>query len=67
MKVRELKDVLADAEDEAEVIVTKIRTIAAGAVSGFGGSDVFEVIGASKQDHSGKVCITFDESKRTDY
>jgi len=27
----------------------------------------FEVTGASKQDGSGKVCISYDESKRTDF
>ncbi|HXH92997.1 MAG TPA: hypothetical protein VNN25_15550 [Thermoanaerobaculia bacterium] len=62
MKVRELKDVLADAEDEAEVIVKKFRT---GAVTGRRPDDVFEAFEARKQP-SGKVSISYDESKRTD-
>ena len=54
MKVRELKAVLAEAEDDADVIVTRHST--AGGVVTFKPSDVFEASAASVQP-SGKVAI----------
>jgi hypothetical protein len=66
MKVRELKAVLAEADDDADVIVTKHKTFAGGGLSSFNPRDVFEAFAATVQP-SGKVSISYDESKKTDY
>lgn len=65
MKVRELKAVLAGADDDAEVIVTRHST-AGGLLMQFNPRDIFEATAATVQP-SGKVAIQYDESKKTDY
>lgn len=57
---------LEGADDDADVIVTRHRTMAAGGVSSFNPRDVFEATAALGQP-SGKVSIQYDESKKTDY
>ena len=66
MKVRELKAVLAGADDDADVIVTRHTTFAGAGVMKFNPTDLFETVGASLQP-SGKVGISYDESKKTDF
>lgn len=66
MKVKELRAVLEGADDEAEVIVTRRRTVAGGSLSSFNPRDVFEATAALVQP-SGKLSIQYDESKKTDY
>jgi hypothetical protein len=65
MKVRELRAVLAEADDDADVIVTRHST-AGGVVMTFKPGDVFEATEAKVQP-SGKVSIQYDESKKADY
>ena len=64
MKVRELKAVLAEADDDAEVVISRQTTVAGGGLMKINPHDVFEAHGAIKQP-SGKVSIFYDESKRT--
>lgn len=64
MKVRELKEVLAGADDDAEVIVTRHTTFEGAGVMKFRPRDIFETVGAVVQP-SGKVGISYDESKKT--
>jgi hypothetical protein len=66
MKVRELKAILAGADDEAEVIVTRHATFADAGLMKFKPGDVFEATAALVQP-SGKLSIQYDESKKTDY
>jgi len=66
MKVKELKEVLAGADDEAEVIVTRHTTFDNAGVMKFNPTHVFETVGAALQP-SGKVGISYDESKKTDF
>ena len=65
MKVKELKAVLAEADDDAAVIVSRHST-AGGVVMTFKPGDVFEAT-AAKVQPSGKVAIQYDESKKTEY
>ena len=66
MKVKELKAVLADADDDADVIVSAQASAEGVATRIAVGRNVFETVGAKRQP-SGKVSISFDESKQTDY
>jgi len=66
MNVRQLKAVLAEADDDADVIVTKHTTFGGAGVMKFNPTDIFETVGASLQP-SGKVGISYDESKKTDF
>ncbi len=66
MKVKELKAILAGADDEADVIVTRHTTFAGGGVTKRNPHDIFEAFAARVQP-SGKVSISYDESKKTDY
>jgi hypothetical protein len=64
MKVKELKEVLAGADDEAEVVIERQTTVAGGGLMKINPLDVFEAHGAVKQP-TGKVSIFYDESRRT--
>jgi hypothetical protein len=66
MKVRELKAVLAGADDDADVIVTRLTTFEGAGLMKFNPTDIFETIRASIQP-SGKIGISYDESKKTDF
>jgi len=66
MKVKELKAVLAEADDEADVIVTKHTTFEGAGLMNFNPRDVFEATAALVQP-SGKLSIQYDESKNTDF
>jgi hypothetical protein len=64
MKVRELKAVLAGADDDGDAIIETQTTVAGGGLMKINPLDVFEVHGAVKQP-TGNVSIFFDESGRT--
>ena len=66
MKVKELKAVLAGADDEADVIVTRHTTFEGAGVMKFNPNDIFDTLRASVQP-SGKAGISYDESKKTDF
>jgi hypothetical protein len=66
MQVKELRAVLAGADDDADVIVTRHNTFGGAGVSKFNPRDVFDTTVALVQP-SGKLSIQYDESKRTDY
>ncbi|HVZ32774.1 MAG TPA: hypothetical protein VG963_10130, partial [Polyangiaceae bacterium] len=58
--------VLAGADDDADVIVTRHTTFEGAGVMRFNPTHIFETVGASVQP-SGKVGISYDESKKTDF
>ncbi|HEV7767324.1 MAG TPA: hypothetical protein VGQ76_20145 [Thermoanaerobaculia bacterium] len=64
MKVRELKAALAEANDDADVIVEKHATHTGANVTTFD-PHAYEVTAVSIVETSGKVRIEYDESKTT--
>jgi len=66
MKVKELKAVLASADDEADVIVAKHTTVAGGGLMKINPLDVFEATEAIVQP-SGKVSVQYDASRKSDF